>query len=103
MQINVIGRHLELTDAIRDHATQRAERLPRLFDQVRETDVVIDKLDSLRFGVEFVVHIDRHDPVVATATDPDVHACLDATVAKVERQLHDLKDRLRNRKHPASS
>ncbi|MEM1208921.1 MAG: ribosome-associated translation inhibitor RaiA [Planctomycetota bacterium] len=103
MEIKLIGRHLELTDAIREHATQRAERLPRLFDRVRETDVVIDRLDARRFGVEFVVHVDRHDPIVATATDPDLHACLDATVAKVERQLHDLKQRLRNRKHPAST
>jgi len=103
MEIKLTARHLELTDAIREHATERAERLPRYYDRIRETDVVIDKLDHLRFGVEFVCHVDGHDPVVATATHADLHACLDATVAKVQRQLHDLKERRRNRKHLAAS
>ncbi|MEO0588010.1 MAG: ribosome-associated translation inhibitor RaiA [Planctomycetota bacterium] len=99
MDVTLIGRHLEITEAIREHAEDRAARLPRYFDRVRSAEVVVDKLDGLRFGVEFVVHVDRHDPVVATGEHTDLHACLDATVAKVERQLHDLKERHRNRKH----
>lgn len=98
MQVTVTGRHLEITDAIRDYAREKTARLPRYYDRVQAVDVVADKLDP-GFAVEMRVTADHHEPFIAKAQGADLYACIDAANDKIERQLADHKDKLRNRKH----
>lgn len=93
MQIEVNGRHLEITDAIRDHALQRAEKLPRFWDAVKHVEIVIEKTGDHTFKSEIICHVDNHPHVVSVNKDADLHAALDGSAAKAERQLHDLKDK----------
>ena len=34
MRIEVVGRHMAITDAIRQHAEEKAEKLTRFFDRI---------------------------------------------------------------------
>jgi ribosomal subunit interface protein len=51
--------------------------------------------------VEFIVHVDGHEHFVARGRNTDLYACIDETSGKMERQLTDHKEKLRNRKHPS--
>jgi len=93
MQIEVNGRHLEVTDAIGQHAQQRAEKLPRFWDAVHHVEIVLVKTGDHTFKAEIICHVDNHPHVVATAKDENLHAAIDGAAAKVERQLHDLKEK----------
>ncbi len=101
MDINVFGRHLEVTDPIREYAHGKAEKLPKFFDRVNKVEVLLNKVDNHTFGAEFIVHVDGADHIVAHGSHEDLYACIDETNSKIERQLHDLKEKRRNHKHPA--
>ncbi len=99
MQIEVSGRHLDITPAIREYATSKAQRLTKHYDRIHEISVIAHKHDS-GHEAEIVVKVDHHDPVVSHHASDDLYACIDQAVHKAERQLTDLKEKIRNRKHP---
>lgn len=102
MQIKVSGRHIDVTDAIRQYAEDKCEKLPRYFDRVQQIDVVIDGKDQNHHEVELKVEAEKVFQFVAKSAGRDLYACIDDTVDKMERQLTDHKDKLRNRKHNVS-
>ena len=101
MEISISGRQIEITDPIRDYTEKRVGKLSRYYDRVRSIEVVADKSDRHGFEVETIVHVDQHEPFVAKNQDDDLYACIDQVVEKLERQLTDHKEKLRNRKHMA--
>ena len=102
MEIKVSGRHIDVTPAIREHACQKVMKLPRFFDRIQQIDVVVDRVDHSQHAVEIIVDAEHADPFLASDTGPDLYACIDEAVKKLERQLSEHKDRLRNRKHNVS-
>jgi putative sigma-54 modulation protein len=98
MRIDVVGRNLEITPAIREYAEGKAEKLPRSFDGVLLTTVTVTKADHQthgQFGVEFVIDVEKHPSFVAKASDGDLYAAIDQAIAKAQRQLHDFKEKLK--------
>jgi putative sigma-54 modulation protein len=102
MEIIVTGKQLDVTDAIRDYAESKVGKLPRYFDRVQSIEVLVDKAQRQQYEVQMIVHVEHHDPFVAHDRHDDLYACIDVVCDKMERQLTDYKQRLRNRKHPSS-
>ena len=100
MELNVSGRHMEITDAIRAYASDKVSKLTRYYDRISSIEVVIDKGGQVH-ELEVIVHIERSDPSIVKISGTDVYACIDEAVDKLERKLTDHKDKLRNRKHLA--
>ena len=100
MEIIVTGRHMDITPAIRQYAMDKVSKLPRYFDRVQSIEVIAHKNDR-QHEMEIIVHVDRSDPFLSKTTGSDLYACIDEAVNKLERQLTDHKDKLRNRKHPS--
>ena len=100
MQISVTGRHVEVTDDVKDYAREKASKLPRFFDRVQSIEVVLGH-DAGNSSVEIIVSVDRADPFLARESGPDTFALIDALTDKLGRQLRCHKERLRNRKHSA--
>ncbi len=99
MDINVTGKHLEVTDAIRNYASHKCAKLPRYYDRIRTIDVLIDKRDHHNQDVEMIVHVDHHNPFLARVDGGDLYACIDQAIDKLERQLTEHKEKVRNHKH----
>ena len=102
MEIIVTGKHLEVTDAIRDYAEQKVGKLPRYFDRIQSIETLVQKAQRQQYEVQVIVHAEHHDPFVAHDRHDDLYACIDVVCDKMERQLTDFKKKVRNRKHPAS-
>jgi len=100
MEINVTGKGLDVTDPIRTYAEEKANKLPKYFDRVTEISILADRRDNHSFEIEIICKVEKADPFVATSTGEDLYACIDETVDKIERQLHDHKEKIRNRKRP---
>ena len=101
MDIVVNGKHFEVTDPIREYAEGKIGKSARFYDRVSSAEVLIEKPDSHTYGVEVICHVDGHEHVIAHGSNSDLYACVDDTTAKLERQLHDLKEKERNHKHSA--
>jgi putative sigma-54 modulation protein len=98
MRIDVVGKHLDVTPAIRTHAESKAEKLPRYYDGVQQITFTLARADHLRkgdFQVELVIDVEKHDDFVCHAQDQDLYVAIDAAVAKGVRQLTDFKEKLK--------
>ena len=102
MEIVVTGKHLDVTDAIREYAQEKLSKLPRYFDRVQWIEVIATKAERQWYEVQVIAHVEHHDPFVAHDREQDLYACIDVVCDKMERQLTDYKEKLRNRKHPGS-
>lgn len=100
MRIEVRGRHLEVTPAIREYAEAKCGKLPRYYDGVQEIIVTLEKSAKHdEFTVEVIVDVEKHDDFVARLTSKDVYEAIDIATDKLTRQLTDFKERLKNSKH----
>ncbi len=98
MQINISGKHMELTPPIEAYAFRKVEKFSRFFDRIQQIDVVIDKAKK-GYLVEIITDVEHHEPFVATSTHQDLYACIDRGIDRSIRQLKDHKSRLRDNKH----
>ena len=97
MQILVTGRHVEVTDEVREYVEAKAGRLTKHYDRIHEIEVILDH-ESEQFSVEMIVHADHKHTFVARGTGPHTFALVDEIVVKLERQLTKHKEKNRNRK-----
>ena len=98
--VTISGRHMEVTEALKAYADQKAGKLTKYFDRIQEIEVILDaSKDSTR--VEMIVNAEHNAMFIAHHDQGDAYACIDGCVEKLERQLTDHKERFRNRKHPA--
>lgn len=98
MIVTISGRHMEVTEPLRTYAEQKANKLLKYYDRIQEIEVVFDAgKDEVK--VEMIVHAEHRDMFVVRHADGDAYACIDGCMHKLERQLTEHKDTLRNRKH----
>lgn len=96
MEIKVTGRHVTVTDEVRDYVADKASRLPRYYDRIHAIEVVLDH-ESQQFTAEMIVRVDRKHTLVASETGPDTFVLIDLISEKIERQL--TKHKEKNRSH----
>lgn len=101
MRINVIGRNLEVTAAMKEHAETKAAKLPKFYDGVQAVTVTLAKNDHHHkglFDVELVIDVEKHDDFVVHSKLEDLYAAIDDAVHKGSRQLSEFKERLKGKK-----
>lgn len=97
MDIAITGRHLEITPAIKQFATDKVSRLPRYYDRVQRISVIADKKDRT-YHVELIIDVEHHEDFIVRVSGDDLYASIDQAVDKAERQLTDHKERVRSHK-----
>lgn len=97
MEIKITGRHLDLTNDMKQIASKKVQKLKKFFPRIQGIDVVIDQ-EKFRYKVEIRVLADHFD-FEAQGQHDELQACLDGVVAKAEVQLRRLKEKLNNKKH----
>ena len=102
MQIRIAGRHVEVTDDVRDYVESKVAKLSRFYDRIHEVEVVLGH-ESEQFTAEMIVRADRKHTFVARETGPDTFVLIDMVIEKLERQLIRHKEKNRNRKHDGKS
>ena len=93
MQISITGRHMELSEALREHAQGRLEQLNAEFPRLQSAHMVMD-IEKHRQMAELVVHAPNHVVVDAKEETDDMYASIDRAFEKAERQLRRLRDKL---------
>lgn len=101
MRVDVIGRNLDVTDAIKTHAEGKAEKLHRHFNGIQMVTFRLAREDHKHhglFGVELVIDVVKSPDIVCTARGEDLYALIDQVVQTGSRQLTEFKEKLRQPK-----
>lgn len=101
MNLNLTGRHLEITPAIRSHVTEKIAKIKGHFDGVMDVTVVLS-VDKLRQKAEGSVHLSGKD-VFVESDDDNLYVAIDSMVDKLDRQIVKHKEKFAARRHDDSS
>jgi putative sigma-54 modulation protein len=96
--VTVAARHMDVTEALKKYAEQKANKLLKYYDRIQEIEVIFDAGKDVT-KVEMIVNAEHKHMFIAHHDVGDAYAGVDGCIDKLERQLSDLKDKYRNRKH----
>lgn len=95
MQINITGRHVEVTTALRDYVTNKFAKLERHFDHINNVYVILD-VEKLVQKAEATLHVNGGE-IFATADHQDMYAAIDSLIDKLDRQVIKYKEKIKRR------
>jgi len=95
MNLSIVGKQIELTDALKNHVQGAADSLKKYNLDIISTRCVIsadEKNGKKGFSVEFAINLAHMNTVVIKQKDKDVYAAVDLAIErakKVLRRHHD--------------
>lgn len=93
LPIVVTGRHVEITEAIRDYAHKKVESLHLDYPRIIEAKVILD-VQSHRQIAEIILFCADHIVIEVKSTTEDIYASIDESIAKIARRMRKYKTRL---------
>ena len=85
MQIQLTGRHVDITDPIREFIDTKFPRLANHCDDITSAHVILS-VEKGRHRAEAKLHIPGND-IFADSIEKDMYAALDLLLDKLDRQL----------------
>ena len=93
LPITVTGRHVSVTEAMREHAEKKIAGLNFDYPKVINAKVLLD-VEKERHKAEIILHCANHIVIEADTTTPNMYTSIDETVHKVARQMRKQKTRM---------
>lgn len=97
MEIVISGRHVDVTDAMREHARERVDRLARHGSHLMRARVTL-AIEGDRHSAEIIGAMRSRGDIVAKHESHDMYLSIDQAVLKADRQLRKLEARFRTRR-----
>jgi putative sigma-54 modulation protein len=98
MNLHLTGHHLEITPAIREHFSDKLQRVTRHFDHVIDLHAVLEKERSSHFRVEASMHV-RGKEIFCESAASDLYAAIDALADKLDRAIVKHKEKSLEHRH----
>ena len=96
MNLNITFRHVEPSDALKQYATQKVQRLHKYFDGIVEGHVILGQ-EKIRHTAEVTLQANGIR-INAKEENADFYSAIDNVVDKLERQIKRYKEKLKRRK-----
>lgn len=100
MKIVFKGKHIEVTNAMRNYVEKRLNKIERHFDHILEVIVTLS-VEKNRQIVEVTLQASRALIRAEEETD-DMYASMDKVADKLERQIQKYKDKYLKKSHPGT-
>lgn len=94
--LTITGRHIEVTEALRDHAVEKMNHACRLLDKISAAHITFS-VEKYRHITEVVIQ-SRGATLRSKEETGDMYASVDQAMDKIEAQAKRLKEKLKNRK-----
>lgn len=95
MEITLTGRHMTVTQAIKDYAAGKLEHIRIDFPRILSAHFILD-VDKYRHVAELVLQCGNHITIEVREVSDDLYASIDRVVDKAERRIRKYKTRLQN-------
>lgn len=92
MQINLTGRHIEITEALKDYVDSKFSKLERHFENINNVHVILN-VEKLKQIAEAKVNLNGGE-VFAISEDANMYAAIDQLIDKLDRQVIKHKEKL---------
>ncbi|MDO8953592.1 MAG: ribosome-associated translation inhibitor RaiA [Gammaproteobacteria bacterium] len=96
--IQITGRHLEVTDGIRQHIKDKFSKLERFEEPMTHPMMVIAVDKGVHFA-EAKLHIMAHE-LFAKSESHDLYQAIDEVIVKLNTQISKLKNKLQDHHKP---
>ena len=97
MNTSIVGRHIELTDAIKDYINSSVEVFKKYNLDIISVNSIIsqdEKHGKKAFSFEFTLNIAHLDTIVVKQKDKDLYAAIDIAVDRVSKVLRRHHDKI---------
>ena len=100
MSKNIVGRHYELSESIRDHISESIDALDKYNLKIISSNTIItaDNKTKKNVSVELVLNLKDKNTIVITQSDKDVYAATDTAFSRAEKALRRHADKIKNHK-----
>ncbi|HHH18956.1 MAG TPA: ribosome-associated translation inhibitor RaiA [Campylobacterales bacterium] len=100
MSKNIVGRHFDLSDSIRNHIADGIEGLDKYNLEIISTNTIISGDNKRKDGVslELVINLKDKNTIVITQSDKDVYAAADLAISRAQKALRRHADKIKNHK-----
>lgn len=96
MQISIVGKNLELTEALRQYAEKKTAKVAKFFEQSPLEAQVSMGVERGKHIVEIMVSVEGL-LLRGEEKTGDMYASIDGAIEKIERQIHKHKTRINRR------
>jgi putative sigma-54 modulation protein len=98
MQVNVIGRHIEVTDALRQYATEKFNRLEKYLPKAVQIVITLSVVKKVHHFAEASI---KSNGVLIQASEEtaEMYSAIDLLIEKIERRVRRYKEKLVDHKH----
>src|SRR4051794_34629832 len=91
--VKVTGRHVSVTDPIKEYAISRVEHLHLDYPRIIEAHVILD-VEKHRHAAEIILHCNNHITIEASHETDDMYASIDGVIAKIAQQMRKYKTKI---------
>jgi putative sigma-54 modulation protein len=103
MELRVKGKNVEVADSIRTYGERKLGKLERILDPNAQVELELAEETNPAIAANQVAEATvwtRRHVVRAREASPDMKASIDQLVGKLERQIKEARDKVRNRRGP---
>ncbi len=97
MELNIVFRNIEPTDALKSYFEKKAKKLERIFRKEFEVKAVLST-EKFRQLAEVIVNIDGNI-IKAEESADDMYSAIDLVLDKIDRQAKKYREKIKERKH----
>ena len=98
MQLSVTFRHMDSTDALRDYAGEKIERIKKYFPDPIKAHVVLICDRGYNHTADVMLTLHNGLVIKGIETTEDMYSSIDLVMAKIERQVRRYKEKIRGHK-----
>lgn len=99
LPIKVTGRHVSVTEPIKDYAIKKVEGLHLDYPRIIEAQVILD-VQKYRHLAEVILHCANHITIEAMSESTDMYAAIDEVMGKIAQQMRKYKTRIMRQHRP---
>lgn len=92
MNITITGRHLEVTEALRNYVQEKVARIEGHYDKINKVSVTLS-VEKFSQKAEATLHVTGND-IHADSIKEDMYAAIDDMADKLDRQVRHYKRKL---------
>jgi len=97
MSRNIVGRHIDLSDSIREYISESIDGLNKYNLNIISTNTIISGENKAKQGVtlELVINLTDKNTIVITQKDKDVYVAADKAISRAEKALRRHADKIK--------
>jgi putative sigma-54 modulation protein len=103
LNLSIVGRHVELSDSIKESVESGVSTLQKFELNIISIRVILSDDHKKSFSAEFAINIAHKNSIVVKSTGKDLYSAIDAVVSKAEKTLRREHDKIKDHRKDSIS